>query len=71
VHVDDALCCIWRGSARGQSTLTVVDRSYANFRECPKGEVRRTYLPRTPVNRFLLNAPNVCRWHHAHSVDPI
>ena len=33
MHVDDALCCIWRGSARGQSTLTVVDRSYANFYE--------------------------------------
>jgi uncharacterized protein YjbI with pentapeptide repeats len=31
----------------------------------------RIPLPRTPVNKFPLNAPNVCRWHHAHSVDPI
>jgi hypothetical protein len=33
VHMDDALCCIWRRSVRGQSTLTVVGRSYANFHE--------------------------------------
>jgi hypothetical protein len=24
---------------------------YANFAECPKGEVRRISIPRTPVNR--------------------
>jgi hypothetical protein len=35
VHMDDALCWIWGRSVRSQSPLTVVDRSYANFRECP------------------------------------
>jgi hypothetical protein len=51
VHMDDALCCIWRRSVRGQSTLTVVGRSYANFRELRKAEVLRTPRPGNSVNK--------------------
>jgi uncharacterized protein YjbI with pentapeptide repeats len=32
------------------NNLRATDRGYANFREIPKGEVRRIPIPRTPVN---------------------
>src|SRR5215210_2753592 len=37
----------------------------ANFRECPKGEVRRISLPRTPVNKALSDALGSLAWHPA------
>src|SRR5215207_3450175 len=48
--MDDALYCIWRRRVRGQSTITVVDRSYANFGELRACEVRRIPLLRGWVN---------------------
>jgi hypothetical protein len=35
----------------------VLDRSYANFSELRKAEVRRIYLPRTPMNRAVRDPP--------------
>jgi hypothetical protein len=51
VHMEEALCWIWGRSVRGpENPYRVVNRSYANFRESPKGEVRRIPIPRTRVN---------------------
>ena len=50
MHVDYAQCWIWQRSVSSQSTLTVVDRSYTNFREFTKGEVRRILLPYPLMN---------------------
>ena len=36
----------------------------ANFLEIRKAEVRRIFLPRTPVNKAPGNAPNLVGWHH-------
>ena len=55
--MDDALRCIWRRSVRGQSTLTVVDRSSANFLELRQREVRRIALLRCRVNKGISPLP--------------
>jgi hypothetical protein len=36
------------------NNLRATDRGYANYEECPKGEVRRIPIPRTPVNNTLV-----------------
>src|SRR5829696_3013159 len=36
----------------------------ANFLELRQREVRRVYLPRTPVNKLPVNAPHPSGWHH-------
>src|SRR5215211_1769035 len=53
MHMDDALWCIWWRSVRGQSTLTIVDLSYANFRELRGGEVRSTGTPRSSLHSMV------------------
>src|SRR5918994_2778532 len=58
-HALEALCAYGRcavlhlGEKRKgpEHPYGIVDQSYANFRECPKGEVRRIPIPRTPVNK--------------------
>jgi hypothetical protein len=58
--------CIWtipcvldlREKGEGpENPYGVVDRSYANFGELRKGEVRRIYIPRTSVNRGKRKVP--------------
>jgi hypothetical protein len=40
------------------------ESSKANFRESPKGEVRRIPIPGTSVNKLPVNAPHLSGWHH-------
>jgi hypothetical protein len=53
VQMDDALCWIWQRRVRGQSTITVVDQSYANFGETPEAELRRALFLGTTLQRTL------------------
>jgi hypothetical protein len=43
----------------------VLNLGYADFVERRLGEVRRTSLPHTPLNRSSSGAPHFTRWHHA------
>src|SRR5829696_4521555 len=38
---------------------------HTDFRECPERELRSIPIPRTPMNKPPVDAPDTAGWHHA------